>query len=568
MKEKGRIFKKKIALFTSALLAFTMSIPQRNVKAFVPEGPVKEHEATIYTLDYNTTTITNDKSEETWNAINDLPLMYPGDSMVVIGKSIDFTKDGTIEVLKGFVFENAGVTGVASEGPIEVTNIERYGWVNDDEHTNEFITGFKITGEDMVKIYSKGGGGYSDEEVVNPNNPQGNKRQIAYCMNYLNYYSIPRYCKVYYDSVYYDKGWVSVGEEALASAMYEQENPDIIYAEDALENISEDKLAYTVCRPYIEGFALSTNGTVNQHDGSPQYNLNAESGAPFMANVIENYYPKLGYSKSSGSGMLGTYDDWIKFEFRMDPARTLTLDACGGLIAGKEKIIREDANKNNIVTENYPTYMTDGTFTPTRDGYEFKGWFKDKDYTEEVTADNIVSYLGEYGNSIRVTREQRSCRMYAKWEKIGGETQIEDPSNPSNPTNPTNPSGKTTDNKDESKANDKVKDAGITNNSTVVKSANTLKVKTKTVTVKYKKLKKKAQTITKKKAFAITDAKGNVSFKKVSGDKKISINKNGKITVKKGLKKKTYKIKVVVTAAGDDKFESGSKTVTVKIKVK
>ncbi|SKA64672.1 Listeria/Bacterioides repeat-containing protein [Eubacterium uniforme] len=552
MKEKGRIFKKKIALLTSAILAFTMSIPQGNAEASVSKGPVKEHEATVYTLDYNTITITNDKSEETWNSINDLPPMYPGDSMVVIGESIDFTQNGTIETLKGFVFENDGVTGVTSEGPIEVTNIERYGRVNDDEHTNEFITGFKIIGEDMVKIYSKGGGGYSTEEVDDSNDPQGNKRHIAYCMNYLNYYSMPRYCKVYYDAAYYDNGFVSVGEEALASAIYEKENPDIIYAEDALENITENKLAYSICRPYIEGFALSTNGTVNQYDGSPQYNLNAESGAPFMANVIENYYPKLGYSKSSGSGMLGTYDDWIKFEFRMDPARTLTLDACGGLIDGKEKIIREDANKNNIVTENYPTYMTDGTFTPTRDGYEFKGWFKDKDYTEEVTADNIVSYLGGYGNSIRLTREQRSCRMYAKWEKIGGETQIEDPSNSS---------GKTNDNK--------VKDAGSTNNTTVVKSANTLKVKAKSVTVKYKELKKKAQTITKKKAFKITDAKGKVTFKKVLGNKKISINKKtGKITLKKGLKKKTYKIKILVTAAGDDKFESASKTVTVKIKVK
>ena len=168
--------------------------------------------------------------------------MYPGDSMVVIGESIDFTKNGTIETLKGFVFENDGVTGVTSEGPIEVTKVEQYGLDNSDKHTNEYITGFTIIGENIVKIYSKGGGGYSTEEVDDPNDPQGNKRHIAYCMNYLNYYSMPRYCKVYYDAAYYDIGFVSVGEEALSSAIYEKENPDIIYAEDALENITENNV--------------------------------------------------------------------------------------------------------------------------------------------------------------------------------------------------------------------------------------------------------------------------------------------------------------------------------------
>ena len=44
--------------------------------------------------------------------------------------------------------------------------------------------------------------------------------------------------------------------------------------------------------------------------------------------------------------------------------------------------------------------------------------------------------------------------------------------------------------------------------------------------------------------------------------------KNGKITVKKGLKKGTYKLKIKVTAAGNANYNAGSKSVTVKIKVK
>ena len=40
------------------------------------------------------------------------------------------------------------------------------------------------------------------------------------------------------------------------------------------------------------------------------------------------------------------------------------------------------------------------------------------------------------------------------------------------------------------------------------------------------------------------------------------------ITVKKGTKKCTYKIVVAVTAAGNEQYEAGTKTVTVKVKGK
>ena len=99
----------------------------------------------------------------------------------------------------------------------------------------------------------------------------------------------------------------------------------------------------------------------------------------------------------------------------------------------------------------------------------------------------------------------------------------------------------------------------------VTKKANTMTVKAKTV--KAKAAKKTA--VKKSKAFTIRNAKGKVTFKKVKGNKKIKISKNGKITIKKGLKKgKTYKLKVKVTANGNSVFAAKSKTVTVKIKVK
>lgn len=103
----------------------------------------------------------------------------------------------------------------------------------------------------------------------------------------------------------------------------------------------------------------------------------------------------------------------------------------------------------------------------------------------------------------------------------------------------------------------------------LAKKANTIKVKAKTVDVKLSKLKKKNVKLTVDKALTVTKAKGTVTYKKTSGNKKITIDKkSGKITVKKGLKAGTYKVKIKVSAAGTSKYKKGSKTVTVKFVVK
>ena len=100
------------------------------------------------------------------------------------------------------------------------------------------------------------------------------------------------------------------------------------------------------------------------------------------------------------------------------------------------------------------------------------------------------------------------------------------------------------------------------------KKAQPMTVKAKSPSVKAGSAAKKKQTIKKAKAFTIKNAKGAVSFRKVGGSKKLMISDKGVITVKKGTKKGTYKIKVAVTAAGGTGYKAGAKTVTVKVQVK
>ena len=106
------------------------------------------------------------------------------------------------------------------------------------------------------------------------------------------------------------------------------------------------------------------------------------------------------------------------------------------------------------------------------------------------------------------------------------------------------------------------------------KAKNTLTAKGKTVPVKYSKLKKKAQTINRTKAIKVSKAKGTVTYTKYKVIKKkfakkfVVNKKTGKITVKKGLKKGTYKVWIKVKAAGNKTYKPLTKKVKVTIKVK
>lgn len=103
-----------------------------------------------------------------------------------------------------------------------------------------------------------------------------------------------------------------------------------------------------------------------------------------------------------------------------------------------------------------------------------------------------------------------------------------------------------------------------------VKSKQPMTVKARKVAaIKASKLKKKKIVIKRSKILTIKKYKGKLSFKKISGNKKISVNKKtGAVTLKKGLKKGSYRLKVKVKAAGTGRYKAGSKNVSVKIRVK
>ena len=104
---------------------------------------------------------------------------------------------------------------------------------------------------------------------------------------------------------------------------------------------------------------------------------------------------------------------------------------------------------------------------------------------------------------------------------------------------------------------------------TVTKGTQPMTVKALTAKVALSKVKKANQKLAVSKVLTVAKARGAVTYAKTSGNAKITVNsKTGAVTVKKGLGKGTYSVKVRVKAAGNANWKAGSKTVTFKVSVK
>ena len=108
----------------------------------------------------------------------------------------------------------------------------------------------------------------------------------------------------------------------------------------------------------------------------------------------------------------------------------------------------------------------------------------------------------------------------------------------------------------------------------IVKAANPISVNGKTATVKYKKLKKKAQTVSAASVMSVWNAKGKVTYSlssvsKAKYRKYFSVNaSNGNVTIRKKLRRGTYTLTVRVNAAGDNNYNAGARNAVYRIRVR
>lgn len=104
---------------------------------------------------------------------------------------------------------------------------------------------------------------------------------------------------------------------------------------------------------------------------------------------------------------------------------------------------------------------------------------------------------------------------------------------------------------------------------TIAKAANTLSAKGKAAKLGYAKVRKATKRLAVSKVVRFANkGKGRLTYAKVRGNAKISVNKKtGKVSVSKGLKKGTYRVKLKIKAAGNANYASATKTVTFTLRV-
>lgn len=254
-----------------------------------------------------------------------------------------------------------------------------------------------------------------------------------------------------------------------------------------------------------------------------------------------------GWSGGSNKATLKATDQTLSGDVLVGSNSSLTMTLSGASVfTGSTSGKITDAKGSTVST-------TIGTLDMTIDSGSV--WMLTGDsYVTSISGSGSVNYNGHtlYVNGTAYTAENPYSGISCTTEtEVSGGTDTEETTGGSN-------------------QNDTEETAGDSNqNESTILKANTLKASGNKVTVKYSKLKKGKVKIAASKAYKISKAEGTVSYEKVKGNSKIKVNsKTGKITVSKGLKKGTYRIKVKVKAAGNSGYKAGSKTVTVKIVVK
>ena len=396
-------------------------------------GPKSEavivHEPRHFIFDGNASgyMISVEGTDQVYADWDKLPMLFPGDTVTIIPKLPDISEADhngqTITGWGGVLFND---NSVADKYPLKITKTAAYGNLpSDGSHGNLFIQGFEIEGTEPVRVFSNGGGGYTSEPV----NCEYANVSFAYYKDTLRFEYFPRYCSLYYQYKNKDDGagaGLDFNEDFLNEELYyftEEEEMDAIWGTDAVHNFDlkfkgDDLVTYTVRHPYIEGYYVYRVIT-SDHD-SHAYQIQSNT---MFDDETDTLTITPGWSVQNGTGgtyvgdymLAGNYaDDWTQVRFEFLACRTLTLDAMGGTVAGYPKRIYKASNgeKNKL-----QKLWEDKALIPERDGYLFLGWYEDVKYATPV--EDLWTTIDKYSNSNQSPREDRTCRIFAKWLKLG-----------------------------------------------------------------------------------------------------------------------------------------------------
>ena len=428
---------RKIAFLLMTALLCTFMFIVFGDTAFAEDEPKSEavttHVPQSYVAEYkkgsldNTVVleIRNEATGEQYEAWNDLPFLFPGDTVTIIPKlpneSEALRNDNTSYGVAGLVFPDRTA---GKKYPILVTSIERYGNRLIPGSGSTFIQGFKIEGTGPVKLVSNGSYiPYTSEtvETLTWTNDVRNVVTYNYGADWLDFKYYPGWNKIEYQyRAWYngtDTGEKIPEEEVIYYS--DKEKPDAIWAVDAIYNLThdEEKAVLTMSRPYAEGYSLESMEILTLSKGYDRahYYFNADKQnitiIPQWKDVDSTIPEGEDFSQISYE------DEWTAIVFNFDYCRTLTLDANGGTIDGKKlKVYEFDGERYDEEAFEWEDDMGGKLDSPQWGDKAFTGWYLDKECTIPAgSLEDIYKRLNEKSHD----KEDRCCHVYAGWKKTG-----------------------------------------------------------------------------------------------------------------------------------------------------
>ena len=333
-------------------------------------------------------------------------------------------------------------------------------------------------------------------------------------------------------------------------------------------------------------YTIVINGTVSGGNGGTAYSNAATTEDTSYSTMV--YVPAL-----SGFGGFGRGGNGILFA---NYRKNLNITGGGVVKAGNAGNIvdREGADVNNSAAEAIPFFSNPADYNNTVTVLTENG---SSAVAESKTPINVQASMDSFAENPSTDTELHceaelpagcytgdvyitwAARLYPNNPDPGDDPAGQNPGGQNPGTSQANQPGQnTTGSSAGQQAGSTGGTGSVATGVNAQKKTNPMQLKGRTAKVKYKKLKKKAQSLAVSKVITFTGkAEGAVSYKLYSAKKgrksfkkyfKINAS-TGKVKIKKGLKKGTYKVKVKVTAGGNANYEaSGTQTVTFKVKVK
>ena len=585
-------------------------------------GPANPRTPTTYYLDLNKEDYPLPVHRDP-NYLQSVGILYPGDKLVIIPEVDPNPGTSGCHGLPGLYFSDRNGDGSWLElkegdkyGPLRITGSVTLG----SEVVHTYIT--EITVEDApVMFKDRWAGGdngaveYSADYTCEPVREASYWRQAI-----IDYVELVKYHPVQYVYKYAEDGqWKEFSAEEINKT--NTVNPTAIWTEDLSVTYTPNEgyinigPEFTVSAPMIDGYVVYEMRV--RAEGEGNYNIERTSDENEKYDSTYRFYADgaMDFNWTFDHKKYGSETDPITVEVYYYKGTTLTLNAMSGTIDGKG-VSRYDYYYKSSSGSRYSFDFTLSDHPVIREGFDFGGWYADPAYTELVVPAGSDYSMNSALREYMYSKNDGNVILYAAWLKDGEIVHTHTMSAVAAKAPTCAEPGRnayyycagcnkvfkdsagmqeTTVNAETIAATGKhMSDEGtVTKKATptatgtrvykctvcgqtlkietiskTAKYANTLTVKAKKPSVKYSKLKKKNQTIALKNWVTVSKAQGKVTYKKSSGNKKITVSKAGKITVKKGLKKGTYKVKIKVTAAGNANYKAKTKTVTVKIIVK